>query len=131
VSLKGKGLQAPMLGAQRRVEARIGQLLGAPEIGSNQHSNGAVPCVEQLKRTDRNRFRLLARGFDVLRDEEWRQSRSSLLKYLRDKFPVPKYYPPVTVTKSGQVRKSKDQRVFHADSFTAASFAFSACGMNL
>lgn len=51
-----------MLGAQRRIEARIGQLLGEAEIGCNQHS-GAFPRVGRLKHSVRNRFRILARGF--------------------------------------------------------------------
>lgn len=59
-SLRGKELHGPMLGAARRIEARIGQLLG--DAVEAQLSGKPVPHAEQVKRTDRNRFRLLARG---------------------------------------------------------------------
>ncbi|HYM46739.1 MAG TPA: hypothetical protein VES65_11350 [Solirubrobacteraceae bacterium] len=71
--LRGKQLNAPMLGAQRRVEARIGQLLGEAEKG---RPHGNVPCVGHLSRNDRNRFRILARGLERgLPDVEWRSAR--------------------------------------------------------
>ena len=38
-----KELQRPMLGAQRRIEARIGQLLGKPEKGGRGHKGSAMP----------------------------------------------------------------------------------------
>ena len=70
--LRGKKLHGPMLGAQRRVEARIGQLLGEALTPSEKGSNGgrghkAIPCVGQLseiKPSDRQRFRVLARGLE-------------------------------------------------------------------
>jgi hypothetical protein len=54
----------PMLGAQRRIEARIGQLLGeAPGYGRSEINTHA----DSVDRTgDRADFRILARGFDVL-----------------------------------------------------------------
>jgi hypothetical protein len=49
-----------MLGAQRRIEARIGQLLGEPS-----HAPETVPYAEHFaRRADRNEFRTLAQALD-------------------------------------------------------------------
>lgn len=54
-------LQRPMLGAQRRVEARIGELLGEARVGvPNPHHD---EVSHDQTRAD---FRLLARGFASL-----------------------------------------------------------------
>ena len=50
-------LQGPMLGAQRRIEARIGQLLGEPKVGrTNPHRD------EVSNDQTRADFRILARA---------------------------------------------------------------------
>lgn len=55
-------MNGPMLGAQRRVEARIGQLLGEAERGSHR----SLPCavMKGIAPNDRSRFRILARGLE-------------------------------------------------------------------
>ena len=89
--LRSPELQRPMLGAQRRIEARIGQLLGPAEIGINQygsnhdesHRKSLIPHDE-----DRAAFRLLARGLDgecELTAEEWRKSRRALVSLIRQR----------------------------------------------
>lgn len=61
-----------MLGAQRRVEARIGQLLGeGPGRGRSEMNHHADSFHAQI----REEFRVLARGFDVLTPDEWRKAR--------------------------------------------------------
>jgi hypothetical protein len=63
-----------MFGAQRRVEARIGQLIGHALVG--RPVNGNSPSLVNLSSPDRQRFRLLARAFDLaLAEEDWRQPR--------------------------------------------------------
>jgi hypothetical protein len=107
--LRGKELNGPMLGAQRRVEARIGQLLGVAQIG-NPHGK-LISHAREITPTDRQRFRILARGLERgLPDEEWRAGREKLIKVIQQRFPMPKHVPTV-VTESGQVRKSRADRV--------------------
>jgi alkanesulfonate monooxygenase SsuD/methylene tetrahydromethanopterin reductase-like flavin-dependent oxidoreductase (luciferase family) len=79
--LRSKDLQRPMLGAQRRVEARIGELLGeSPGRGRAE----MTPHADSFSRDgDRADFRLLARGFASLTDDEWRKSRRALVAHLR------------------------------------------------
>ncbi len=72
----------PMLGAMRRIEARIGQLLGEPIVGSHRSvtTEGA-----KVGRQERVEFRALARGVAtgslsyVGEDSAWRASRRALL----------------------------------------------------
>jgi len=80
--LRGKDLQRPMLGAQRRVEARIGQLLGdAKDTNGRPFSHDS-----KVPRNDRGDFRILARGFNAQLDvDEWRKSRRSLVALLRQR----------------------------------------------
>lgn len=75
--LRSRGLQRPMLGAQRRVEARIGQLLGKPKIGVMTPISGDSHLRED--------FRILAHAFnDVpLTDHEWQKSRRALVALIR------------------------------------------------
>jgi len=61
--LRSKNLQRPMLGAQRRVEARIGQLLGEGKRG-RPSNNSLMSEIKEIDKDDRARFRILARGFD-------------------------------------------------------------------
>lgn len=82
--LRSKGLQRPMLGAQRLVEARIGEMLGEAEPG--QRTDLTVTHAEQLeRRADRSDFRLLARaraaGF--WDRDGWRKSRRALVADMR------------------------------------------------
>ena len=85
--LRSKGLALPMMGAERRVEARIGQLLGEAQLGANQHL-GLSHEITQIERpNDRSDFRVLANalsGTVQLDADEWRQSRRSLVKYVRN-----------------------------------------------
>jgi len=70
--LRGREMQAPALGAARRVEGRIGQLLGEPQRGKVQHHN--VDLHDNLI----FEFRLLARALSgdcPLTPDEWRKSR--------------------------------------------------------
>lgn len=109
--LKGKELHGPMLGAQRRIEARIGQLLGETSSGERNDLKPSLAGEGSVSRMDRNRFRLLARGIGVLADEEWRQPRVKLLSFLREKYPVPRRTPDVIEQKNGTVKKSRQKRI--------------------
>lgn len=81
-----KQMHLPALGVQRRLEARIGQLLGNAERGSNQHS--VVTEGYKVTKDDRLDFRLLARalsGAVKITDDEWRQSRRALVEMVRQR----------------------------------------------
>jgi len=83
--LRGKEMAAPMLGAQRRVEARIGQLLGASP-GPGRPDAEYSMRVSNIAPQDRGYFRDLARALDgevELTDEEWRASRRALVRLIR------------------------------------------------
>ncbi len=83
VYLRGKEMQSPMMGAQRRIEARIGQLLG-PEPGRG--GKEISPHAGSFHRERRKEFRLLAKAFNGecnLAEEEWRTSRRSLVSLVR------------------------------------------------
>lgn len=90
VYLRGKGLSGPMLASQRMVEARIGQLLGDALVGSH-HSvtteGGKVP------KDDRSDFRILSKGFDYLKDEDWQKSRRALVAKIRKDLDIPPETP--------------------------------------
>jgi N6-adenosine-specific RNA methylase IME4 len=82
--LRSKGLHGPMLGAQRRVEARIGQLLGEARPGPAQSS----VVTEVSEKNARHDFRLLGRALrgecePPLGHEEWRDSRRNLVAVVR------------------------------------------------
>ena len=74
----------PMLGAQRRIEARIGQLLGAAVVGSHHSvtTEGA-----KVGKDDRSDFRILSRalGDCELTEDEWRKSRRALVSLVRNR----------------------------------------------
>ncbi|MDN5850132.1 MAG: hypothetical protein L0H63_10965 [Nitrococcus sp.] len=96
--------------AQRRVEARIGQLLGEAVRGGNADEQLDLRMSKSLGRAaDGHDFRLLARGFECLEDEEWRRSRRALVSVVRNKLglraprrarsrspPMPRKPPTVT-----------------------------------
>lgn len=109
--LRGKELHGPMLGAQRRVEARIGQLLGDAREAQCR-PGGALPCeVKGISGTDRQRFRILARGLERgLADDEWRSGRRSLIELIQSRYPMPKRQPEVVIQKDGVVKKSFETR---------------------
>jgi hypothetical protein len=84
--LRSPELQRPMLGAQRHIEARIGQLLG-PAVGgqpANFHRDGSSELI--ANHTDRMNFRLLGRALSgdcELTADEWRKSRRALVALVR------------------------------------------------
>jgi len=69
--LQGRAMHGPMLGAQRRVEARIGQLLGEP-VHTGKPLDVPYRGKELINDRQRVEFRVLARGLGQLADEEWR-----------------------------------------------------------
>ncbi len=82
--LRDKELQRPMLGVQRRVEARIGQLLGNAKPGPAQSS----VVTEVSDKDARSVFRILAHALDgrcALEPDEWRKSRRALVSLVRNK----------------------------------------------
>lgn len=119
--LKGKELHGPMLGAQRRVEARIGQLLGEAHNGGDKKQ---FPRVETaISPVDRNRFRILARGLDRgLADEEWRSSRKDLIALIQERYPVARRQPEVVVQKDGVIKKSRPERAKEIRDLAASGF---------
>jgi DNA methylase len=88
--LRARKLQAPMLGAQRRVEARIGELLGdRPGRGRAEMIQHAESFHGQI----REEFRVLAEALNghvdpPIKDAEWRKSRRQLLGLIRDRLPA-------------------------------------------
>lgn len=93
--LRGKELQRPMMGAQRRVEARIGQLLGAAKPG--RPSAGNVGRDPRLRPDEGVDFRILAYAFDgcALTQEEWRKSRRALVSLIRQRAGLVPPTPPL------------------------------------
>lgn len=94
--LRGRDLQGPMLGAQRRIEARIGELLGEAKR-DHDRSRGATSVVTEVAKDDRADFRLLARAAREcdLADEEWRRSRRSLVADVRRRLGLVSDAPPL------------------------------------
>jgi N6-adenosine-specific RNA methylase IME4 len=95
--LRSPELQRPMLGAQRRIEARIGQLLGKPLKGKeNELSVMTDNFPERMERVD---FRILARALagecePDLTDDEWRKSRRALVALVRYRLGLQPVTPP-------------------------------------
>jgi N6-adenosine-specific RNA methylase IME4 len=83
------GAQGPMLGAQRRMEARIGQLLGEVEPGQRTDLEPSGVTEGSIPRMDRHDFRLLAKALDGIEppitEEEWRNSRRKLMGIIRER----------------------------------------------
>jgi N6-adenosine-specific RNA methylase IME4 len=93
--LRSPELQRPMLGAQRRIEGRIGQLLGEPTPGVSNQGYNLVPSTDH--RVD---FRLLGRALDgectpPLVEEEWRKSRRALVSLVRFRLGLMPVTPPM------------------------------------
>lgn len=83
--LRGRELQRPMLGAARRIEGRIGQLLGERTSGGRGQKG---PHADSIERQRREEFRLLGRALSgdcPLTEEEWRKSRRALVAVVRQK----------------------------------------------
>ena len=98
--LRGRELQRPMLGAARRIEGRIGQLLGRPQPGSRTDlGKQPPPHAEEVKRDQlRLDFRLLGRalaGECPLTEDEWRKSRRALIAVVRQKLGLMPETPPL------------------------------------
>lgn len=86
--LHGRKAQPFMRGAQRRLEARIGQLLGPAERGRPEENNYSHDCNLMIPRADRITFRQLAQalgGNVVLSDDEWRNSRRKVVQLIRER----------------------------------------------
>ena len=85
--MRGKDMQKPMLGAQRRIEARIGQLLGP----ASAHKGGRGKTSDHDQTFDDHQlanFRLLAHAFSgncELSSDEWRKSRRALVSLMRQR----------------------------------------------
>lgn len=85
--LEGKQAHLPARGAQRRLEARIGQLLGEPEVGRPEKTS-VMTEVSDVSRHERMDFRILARALNgecELSKTEWRQSRRALVALIKDR----------------------------------------------
>ncbi len=90
--LRGKEMQRPMRGAQRRIEGRIGQLLGPAKMGRPEENSR---YAETFSDEQRNYFRLLARALAnectltadecTLTADEWRKSRRALASLVRQR----------------------------------------------
>lgn len=92
--LRSRELQRPMLGAQRRVEARIGQLLGDANETNGKPLSHAIKALDRAN--DRLDFRILARGFDTKLDgDDWRKSRRALVALLRQRLGLIPETPPL------------------------------------
>lgn len=98
--LRSRNLQRPILGAQRRIEARIGQLLGEAKHGGDRRSDQATHAeVDSITRDgDRADFRLLGKalGGEVeLAPEEWAKSRRALVSTVRERAGLRPETPPL------------------------------------
>ena len=98
--LRDKELQRPMLGAQRHIEARIGQLLGKPEKGGRGKKTHTHAYEFIGRDGDRSDFRLLAKALDgemeePLTDDEWRKSRRAFVSLVRNRLGLLPETPPL------------------------------------
>lgn len=102
--LRDKDLQRPMLGAQRRIEARIGQLMPPPKPGerTDLQPPDHDPEVRRIERhndgAEAGDFRLLARALDgecELEPDEWRKSRRALVMLVRQRLDEMPKSPPL------------------------------------
>lgn len=84
---RGKQAHLPALGVQRRLEARIGQLLGPTSNGGRPSMQNPTHAEGILRGGDRADFRILARALDhhcELTTDDWRQSRRALVKHIKE-----------------------------------------------
>lgn len=111
VYLRGKEFNGPMLGAQRRVEARIGQLLGDARDAQCREGGALPSLVKGVSHQDRNRFRVPARGLDRgLPDEDWRRARDPLIAIIQQRYPAPRHQTTF-VQANGKVKKPRADRI--------------------
>jgi N6-adenosine-specific RNA methylase IME4 len=106
--LRSPELQRPALGAQRHIEARIGQLLGPERQGERTDLQPLHHDVEVAKslinNADGTSFRLLGRALSgdcELTLDEWRKSRRALVSLVRRKLGL---VPPLPVLPDGIFR---------------------------
>lgn len=91
-----KGAQGPMHGAKRRIEARIGEMLGPAE-----NRGPATPHADERLRTlhseTKDDFRILARAFDEARldGEDWRYPRAHVVRTVRERLGLLPETPPL------------------------------------
>jgi N6-adenosine-specific RNA methylase IME4 len=92
-----KGAQGPMQGSQRRIEARIGELLGEPKEGRPPSNVVREQRLSELDGAIRSDFRLLAHAYSdaPLTDEEWRHSRRTAVQLVRKKLGLVPETPPL------------------------------------
>ena len=97
--LRSRGLQRPILGAQRRIEGRIGQLLGPTHRGERWDVKKTSARERKLvKEDDRFDCRLLGRalaGDCILTDDEWEKSRRALVALVRFRLGMMPETPPL------------------------------------
>lgn len=94
--LRSRGLQGPMLGTQRLIEARVGQLLG-PAVEGRPSKTTVMTGVSQVKEDHREDFRILANALNGthLDENEWCKSRRALVSFLRQKLGLLPEVPPL------------------------------------
>jgi hypothetical protein len=110
--LRGKDLNGPMLAAQRKVEARIGQLLGQASNGGDRRSDQFPRAATEISSSDRLRFRILARGLERgLPDEDWRRPRTRLIALIQERFPVARTITEPYTDAEGSTKKPRTERV--------------------
>src|SRR5262245_44145384 len=99
--LQGRKARPFVRGAQRRLEARIGQLLGDAERGKHL----SFDHDRMIAKDDRRYFRIEARALpegDVqLSDDEWRNSRRQVVALVRERLKtghIPQFSPVIKPT---------------------------------
>lgn len=94
-----KGAQGPMHGAKRRIEARVGEILGRAEIGrpTDHEKSHHHETLRKLHSQDKDDFRILARAYDDvhLDADEWRYGRQSVVRKVREKAGLVPETPPL------------------------------------
>lgn len=89
VFLKKRQMHLPALGALRRLEGRIGQLLGEPEQGKRTDLEPSNHDYDvEFHNPEKRDFRIIARALDgkcSLTDDEWRQSRRAVVALIKER----------------------------------------------
>ena len=102
--LRDKAMKGPMLGTQRRIEGRIGQLL-PPHQGKRTDLELRPHADEVVKRNeDRTDFRIIARavtGECEMTDGDWWKSRRKLVADIRGRLGL---IPPLKPLPHGRFR---------------------------
>lgn len=98
--LRSKKLSLPMLGALRLVEARVGVLLGKTTPGERTDlepshvREGSQPL--DIEKSERHRFRILARGLEFMDNEQdWQKSRRQLISEISQYFGIQEEEAPL------------------------------------